>query len=172
MEYVIKHKTKTRSFEILREYVVPKLQEIFAKNGRKLAKKPFTKHFWSYYLKESKNIEIKKAWKILPRTKPGVSSRVDESDISFISDMLDPSESNDDEDNNPLIFEVEENLHITEEVKDAVIEIKPAEESCKFIDFQGFDPIEDFFTKDVLFENGGFLKEKEEPEIWRIIYEL
>ncbi len=155
LEDVIKNQMKTRSFKVLRKHVLPKIQEIFANNGRKLPKKPFKKHFWSYYLKEQENLEIKAAWKKLPRTKPRVSSRED-SDSSFISDMMDKSECNDD-DNNLSIFEEDdvnnEGKILFEEVKEVNIEVKRREEwpNIEENDFKEFIPVEDFSNEDFFF---------------------
>jgi len=155
---------KTRSFEQLRDYVLPKIYEIFAKNGRPLPDQPFQKHFWSYYHKAPENVDLKREWKKLPRTKPQISLK--DNDPSFIADMLDKSESNDD--NNSSIFEedgigVEENLPFEEEVKDVGMEVEEVKERCNFeeefrdYNFEDMIPVENFFKKDCLFEADGFL---------------
>jgi len=158
---------KTRSFEQLRDYVLPKIHEIFAKNGRTLPDQPFQKHFWSYYHKAPENVDLKREWKKLPRTKPQISLK--DNDSSFIADMLDKSESNDDDDNNnSLIFEedgvgVEKNWSFEEEVKDVGMEIQKVRKCCNFEEefndsnFEDMIPVENFFKKDSLFEDDGFL---------------
>ncbi len=155
---------KTRSFKVLREHVLPKIKEIFANNRRKLPQEPFKKHFWHYYLKEQENLEVKVAWKKLPRTKPRVSSR-DDSDSSFISDMMDKSEINDDQ-NKSIIFEEDKVNNKGNVLFEEVKEVDIGEEWCDLIDdFHGFKkliPVEKFFKEDSLIEEDeGIYKEEE-----------
>lgn len=79
---VIKNKMKTKCFEKLRQHMLPIIEGMFQRSGRTFSEKVFKKHFWSYFLKDPENLDVKVSWKKLPRTKPGELQK----EISIISE--------------------------------------------------------------------------------------
>jgi len=186
IEYVIRNKMKTKCFEELRKNVVPKIQEMFKRNERKFSNQVFQKHFWSYFLNNPENDCLKKAWKLLRRTKPRQGGAGNE---SFVSENLDISLLNDGDES--LILEkdleiLEEEVDLKEEAnKDSknneiAIEICPLEDSEENNDIEEKSKANDdmveiqsvggFFEGDCLVENIENGKDVEEEGIFEVRY--
>jgi len=169
IEWVIQNRMRTRCFEELREHVLPKIREMFERNGREFSDRVFKKHFWSYFLKDAENQNVKVLWKKLPRTKPGnvqkgasatnEDSNADlEIEIKFDPELGQDQEENFDDENcveNPH----EEERRVQEEQEedpDRFIQSYSEMRSQVFKlgeemeGLEGFLPIENFFEMDDL----------------------
>jgi len=164
IEYVIRNKMKTKCFKELRKNVVPKIQEMFERNGRKFSNQVFQKHFWSYFLNNPENDSLKKAWKLLRRTKPQQGCAGNE---SFVSEKLEMSLNDGDGsfilEKDLEVFEEEgedlkEEMNEDFEANDIAIEICKLEESQENktveVKSNGNDDMAEFESVGGFFEEG------------------
>lgn len=80
------HTMRTRSFEYLRQQVIPVMEEIHKKSGiRKTKNNMFSKRFWHSFLHKEENEDLKTLWEGIPKKnakKPSLAKDLESEDDS------------------------------------------------------------------------------------------